>query len=156
MKRLTFINGELGNLRLAYRTDSQFAHTIAEPLRKQAVNNLFADLGGKTAADNGLGHFAGPKAGKLGEFLIIAGDAAKSLRDFVGGYVKYQLARTLRIEHRPVLMLMVVIVAFVVVRLLGCTRGWISFESVSGAQRFTFRARQAPILAATAGCRRVG
>jgi hypothetical protein len=49
----------------------------------------------------------------------------------------------------------VVIVVFVAVRLLGCARGGIGFESVSGAQRFAFRARQAPILTATAGCRRL-
>jgi hypothetical protein len=50
----------------------------------------------------------------------------------------------------------VVIVAFVAVRLLGCARGGIGFESVSGAQRFTFRARQAPILACYSGLSPVG
>jgi hypothetical protein len=47
-----------------------------------------------------------------------------------------------------------VIVAFVAVGFFGCSRGGIRFECVSGAQRFAFRARQAPNLAATAGCRR--
>src|SRR5580704_2678898 len=46
-----------------------------------------------------------------------------------------------------------VIVAFVTVRVFGCTRCGVGFESVSGAQRFAFRARQAPDRAATAGCR---
>jgi hypothetical protein len=38
---------------------------------------------------------------------------------------------------------LVVIVAFLAVRVLGCTRCGVGFECVCGAQRFTFRARGA-------------
>jgi hypothetical protein len=149
-------------LRLAHGADPKVADAFAEAVREQAVDYVFADFGGESAADDGLRHFAGAEAGKLGVFLIIANNVAEGFGHFLRGDIEHQFAGAIRIEYRTMLMfvglmfvvmVVFVIVAFVALRFFGCTRCGVGFESVSGAQRCTFRARQAPNLAATGGCR---
>ena len=130
VQRLAVIDGQLGHLRLADGTDAQFADALVEALGQQAVDDFFADLSGKAAADHGLGHLAGAEAGKLGVLLVVAGHGAEGFRYLFRGNIQHQFAGAFRIQNRPMLMFVVVIVivAFVAVAVLGCTRWGVVFR----------------------------
>ena len=149
MHRLAVFNGQLRHLRLADDPQPEFLHGAGEPLRQQAFDDVFANLVRELPLDDRLRHLARTEARQLGIALVVARDGAECFGYFLSRSVDDDFARDLGIQHRAMLMFVIVIVfvivAFVAVSFLGCSRWLVGFESVSGAQFiFAFRARQAP------------
>ena len=127
---------QLGHLRLADGLNAQLGDRLVEALGQQAVDHFLADLRGEAAPDHRLRHLAGAEAGNLGVFAVIAGDAAPSFGDFVGGNVDHNLTGAFGIQNRAVL---VIVCFFGVIVICWVSRFRFVFEGAAGAQRFTFR-----------------
>ena len=96
MEWLSVVDGQFGHLRLTHRLDAQFLNCLVEALREQTVDNVFADICGKAAADNGIRHFAGTEAGKLCVLLVVANHAPEGLGDLFSGNIQYQFAGSIQ------------------------------------------------------------
>ena len=141
MKRLAVFNRELRNLRLAHRDHTQIAHALIEALRQKLIDHFLANLAGESLPDNRFRNLARPEPRNARVLLIVARHRAECLGDVFGGNIEHQLARAIRIQHRPMRVFMPmfvrVVVAFVIV---GVVRLWCFvagriFEGISRTQR---------------------
>jgi len=116
---LAVVELQVRDLGLGDGLDALLFNFRAEVRGQDAFDYVLLDGVVEAAADEGLGHFSGAKAGDAGLLLVPLDNGTEGIGDFVGGNFDFDFAGAGRVQRGAVLMLVIVVVPLVVVVLFG-------------------------------------
>jgi hypothetical protein len=121
---------------------------LVETFRQQRIDNFLANLGGKATTNYRIRRLAGSKTGNARVLLVIGRNALEGRCDLISRNIQNQLASTLGVQNRAMLVAFMVVVVFGMVMAssrISRKRLDVAFDGFSRTQRFAFRAQPAPI-----------